>query len=79
MTNSSKRGMINFGHNPTFNYTNKLSLEIHLLDFEGDLYGKRLRVQFKHFLREERQFRTVGNLIMQLEQDKFAIKRLLSV
>lgn len=73
------RGMINFGHNPTFNYTNKLSLEIHLLDFEGDLYGKRLRVQFKHFLREERQFKTVGNLIMQLEQDKYAIKRLLSI
>ena len=48
----------NIGKNPTVN-GNKLTLETHLLDFDGDLYGKWLRVAFVERLGEERTF---GNL-----------------
>ncbi|MBP3891761.1 MAG: bifunctional riboflavin kinase/FAD synthetase [Solobacterium sp.] len=70
--------MINIGHNPTCNYQEDLSFEVHLLGFTGDLYGKRVRVLFKNYLREERKFKNIDNLRMQLEQDCFAVKRLLS-
>lgn len=71
------RAMINLGHNPTCNYKEELSLEAHLLNFTGDLYGQRVRIQFKQFLRNEVKFKSMGNLTMQLEQDLFAVKRLL--
>ena len=71
------RAMINLGHNPTFNYSPELSLEVHLLDFNGDLYDKRMRLQFKVFVREEKKFNSVGNLKLQLEQDRYAIRRML--
>lgn len=69
--------MVNLGHNPTFNYTESLSLEAHLLDFSGDLYGTRLELQFIDYLREEKKFRSRENLIMQLEQDIQTVRKLL--
>ena len=69
--------MINLGHNPTCNYKKDLSLEAHLIGFKGDLYESRVRVQFKKYLRSEIQFKNMANLTMQLEQDCYAVKRLL--
>lgn len=69
--------MINIGHNPTFNYSQELSMEAHLIDFKGNLYDRRIRIQFKKYIREEKKFQFVGNLIMQLEQDRFAIRKYL--
>lgn len=61
--------MVNLGHNPTFNYRNDMSLEAHILNFNGDLYGKYITIEFISFIREEKRFSSKGNLIMQLEQD----------
>lgn len=47
------RAMVNIGHNPTVNYTDKMSLEAHLIDFKGDLYGKMITVYFIQYLRPE--------------------------
>jgi len=71
-------GMMNLGHNPTFNYRNDLSLEIHLLDYEGDLYGKHISVYPKVYLREEMKFQNRVNLIMQLERDVRNVRKVLS-
>ena len=71
------KAMVNVGHNPTFNYSNELSIEAHILDFSGDLYGHRLKISFKYYIRPERKFQYVGNLKMQLEQDEFAVRTLL--
>ena len=71
------KAMVNIGHNPTFNYTETMSLEAYILDFSGDLYDKRLKISFKYYLRPEKKFKYVGNLKMQLEQDEFAVRTLL--
>lgn len=72
------KAMANFGHNPTFNYTDELSLEAHVIDYDGDLYGKRIRILFKDFIREEKKFKSIGNLILQLEQDVITVKKILN-
>jgi riboflavin kinase/FMN adenylyltransferase len=69
--------MINLGHNPTVNYQENLSLEVHLMHFHGDLYDHYLKVEFVKFLREEMKFKNVDNLILQLEQDSYNIRRIL--
>jgi len=61
---------INLGRRPTFyEHANSSLLEAHLLDFDGDLYGERVRVRFTHFLRSERKFDGVDALIAQLAHD----------
>jgi riboflavin kinase/FMN adenylyltransferase len=61
---------LNLGRRPTFyEHADHSMLEAHLLDFEGDLYGERARVQFTHFLRSERKFNGVDALIAQLKHD----------
>jgi riboflavin kinase/FMN adenylyltransferase len=46
-----------------------LSLEVHLLDFQGDLYDQQLTISFLHFLREERKFASLDELKKQIAED----------
>lgn len=61
-------GVINVGTNPTFD-GNTLSVEVHLLDFSGDLYGQLLRVYFVRRLRDERRFDSVDSLRQTIAHD----------
>jgi riboflavin kinase/FMN adenylyltransferase len=54
-------GVINIGRRPTFAGSSP-TLEIHLIDFQGNLYGERLRIYFVDHLRDERQFPSVQAL-----------------
>jgi riboflavin kinase/FMN adenylyltransferase len=58
----------NLGHRPTFGGTSP-RLEVHLLDFDADLYGQQIRVTFVERLREERAFGSAGALVKQIEED----------
>jgi riboflavin kinase / FMN adenylyltransferase len=58
----------NIGVKPTFGGT-EVTIEAHLLDFEGDLYGQRLRVQFLARLRPEMRFGSVAELTAQIKRD----------
>lgn len=69
--------MTNLGHNPTFNHSEKLSLETHVIDYHGDLYGRILKVQLLEYVREEIKFKSRDNLVLQLEQDIRDIKKIL--
>lgn len=63
-------GVMNIGLRPTFRGADpKLTLEVHLLGVEENLYGQTLRVQFHRFLREERRFDSVDDLINQIRED----------
>lgn len=64
-----KRAMMNIGTRPTFG-GDRLSLETHILNFDGDIYGKTLFVSFMHRLREEQKFDDVKQLIQQLKEDQ---------
>jgi riboflavin kinase/FMN adenylyltransferase len=62
-------GVANLGTKPTFEDDGELLLEIHLLDFAGDLFGHRLRVGFVERLRGERRFSGVDALVAQIRRD----------
>ncbi|HTR54167.1 MAG TPA: bifunctional riboflavin kinase/FAD synthetase [Kofleriaceae bacterium] len=57
------------GTNPTFVAGDALVLEVHVLDFAGDLYDRRVRVAFAARLRDEAKFDSVEALVAQIERD----------
>ena len=65
------------GTNPTFVEAGGLVLEVHVLDFDGDLYGKRVRTAFAAHLRDEAKFDSVDALIAQIKLDIAAARRAL--
>ncbi|MGI6359907.1 MAG: bifunctional riboflavin kinase/FAD synthetase [Acholeplasmatales bacterium] len=69
------KGALNIGHNPTLNYSDKKRVEVHLLDFNGELYGKVLTVYFIKYLREELKFKSKDELINTLKNDVLKISR----
>jgi riboflavin kinase/FMN adenylyltransferase len=60
---------VNVGVRPTFGQGNALLVEAYLLDFEGDLYGERLRIAFLERLRGEERFDDIDALIAQMGRD----------
>ena len=68
--------MSNLGTNPSVGGRVR-RLETHLFDFEGSLYGCRLRVELLHKVRDERRFASVDELRAQIEKDCTTIRELL--
>jgi riboflavin kinase/FMN adenylyltransferase len=73
-----RAGALNIGVVPTFVATGERSIEVHVLDFEGDLYGTRLRVEFLARLRDERRFAGPEALRAQVLADLEAARRAFS-
>jgi riboflavin kinase/FMN adenylyltransferase len=70
-------GVANIGTCPTFN-NEELTLEVHLLDFNGDLYGETMAVEFVARLREERRFPSIDALAAQIRVDMAEARKVLS-
>jgi len=62
-------GIMNIGFNPTVLGKHQ-TIEAHLFDFNEDLYGKEIMIEFIYFLREEHKFESVKELVVQLNIDK---------
>lgn len=60
---------LSIGTNPTFVEKGTQVVEAHLIGFEGDLYGKRLRLEFVQRLRDELRFESVEALVAQIDED----------
>lgn len=73
---ATRPGVANLGTNPTFGAVGR-RLETHLLDFDGDLYGVRLRVAFVQRLRAEQRFPSVQALVAQIHDDALAAREVL--
>ena len=71
------KGMLNIGHRPTLNNGTDLSIEVHILDFEGDIYHQPMRIEFVDFLRPEAKFNSVEELTLQIQKDKEAAIKIL--
>lgn len=69
------RGVANVGVRPTVGDLIKPVLEVHLLDWQGDIYGHRIQVEFKHKLREEMRFASIEELVAQIYDDIAAARR----
>jgi riboflavin kinase/FMN adenylyltransferase len=69
-------GVMNIGFNPTFG-TERISLEVHLLDFSADLYGEMIRVYFVERLRDEQVFKSVDHLVQAIDRDILQAREIL--
>ncbi|MDD3804505.1 MAG: bifunctional riboflavin kinase/FAD synthetase [bacterium] len=72
--NKEYRGMMNIGKRPTFEES--LSMEVHIIDFNDNLYNKMLKISFIKRLRDEVRFESPSELVEQLKKDKEEIKNL---
>ena len=62
------KGVANYGYRPTFGGRKKV-LEVFILDFKGNLRGKKIKVEFLKFIREEKKFNSVDELVKQIKKD----------
>ncbi|REC43713.1 bifunctional riboflavin kinase/FAD synthetase [Chryseobacterium sp. 5_R23647] len=69
LNNQQYKGMLSVGTNPTVN-GDKLTVEVYILDFEGDIYDEKITVKFRDFLHEEIKFEGLEKLIERLDEDK---------
>jgi len=72
-------GMLSIGSNPTVNDDNSFrSIEVHILDFDNDIYGQNISVIFRKKLRDEKKFDNLKQLMEQMGHDKEDTLRLLT-
>jgi len=67
-------GMVSVGRNVTFGDDRPITVEMNLLDFQGNLYGEPVEVEWHHRLRGEVKFAGVDPLVAQLKQDEVATR-----
>ena len=75
--NQQLRGVANLGIAPTIRKDEKVLLEVHLLDFNEQLYGESIEVIFHSYLRPERRFSDIKQLQNQIQEDIQVTKKLL--
>lgn len=78
MNDKAYNGMANLGYVPTFKDKVKSPrLEINIFDFHDNIYGKRIKIEWHHFIREEKKFHSVDELVAQLKADEQIIRNYL--
>jgi riboflavin kinase/FMN adenylyltransferase len=68
--NTRYKGMLNIGNRPTVSNQKRETIEVHIFDFNTDIYGKTVTLIFKQFIRDEQKFGSTEELKHQLEKDK---------
>ncbi len=68
------KGVCNIGTRPTVNATEERTIETHILDFNEDIYGLDMRVEFFFKIRDEVKFASLEELASQIEKDKRRVK-----
>lgn len=63
-------GMMNIGRRPTLDNGDAVSLEVHIINFDADIYHQQVKVTFIRKIRDEKKFNSVEELIEQLKSDK---------
>lgn len=70
-------GMLNVGVRPTFNGSGKVSVEVNIFEFDRDIYGSAIAVDFVAHVRDERRMGSLDELMAQLAADKMQIQEIL--
>ncbi len=68
--NNNYIGMMNLGLRPTIGNFNTKTLEVHIIDFDKDIYGKSIKIDIIKRIRNEKKFASINELKLQLEKDK---------
>ena len=69
------KAICNIGLNPTIGINDNRTLEVHILDFDNDIYGKFMLVEFVKFIRDEIKFNDIDELRMQILKDIEEVRR----
>ena len=69
---------VSVGRRPTFYAEGERLMEVFVLDYAGDLYGKRVTVNLAHFLRPQKRFESIDALRQQLNDDVAAVRAALA-
>lgn len=69
-------GMTNLGYRPTFEKQDTPNMETHILDFDGNIYGETLVLNFIEKIRDEQKFAGVEEFLAQIERDKSTARRI---
>ena len=67
-------GVTNVGIRPTVENTDNVNAETYILNFSGDLYGKKMRIEFHKFIRPEMKFANVDELKAQIQRDAASVQ-----
>lgn len=71
------KAAVNIGYNPTFTEEKRTTVEAHILDFEGHLYGRKLLLSFIERIRDEKKFDGPGSLVEQIRRDVEMTRKIL--
>jgi riboflavin kinase/FMN adenylyltransferase len=74
--NQRYTGITNIGYRPTFETQDIPNIETHLLDFDANLYGKMLTLQFIQKIRDEQKFSGIDAFLKQIEKDKETARKI---
>lgn len=73
--NKTYDALINVGNNPTMNYQSNTSIEAHLLSFNEDIYHEQVTFTFMRYIRDEKKFNSIEELIAQLKEDVLFVEK----
>jgi len=68
-------GMMNIGTRPTVSTGNEIFIEVNIFNFDKNIYGKKIKVVFKEYIRDEKKFNSLDELVNQLNKDKEECKK----
>ena len=66
--------MTNIGRNPSISEENPLTIESHLLNFDKEIYGEKIRISFLERIREQKRFPNLDALKAQLKEDLLIVE-----
>ena len=66
------------GYRPTFEQQEQPNVETHLFDFNKDIYGEHIEIQFVQKIRDEQKFSGVSDFLAQIERDKESARGIFS-
>jgi riboflavin kinase/FMN adenylyltransferase len=69
-------GITNVGHRPTFENQEKPNIETFIFDFDENIYGKMIQLEFIQKIRDEQKFASVDDFLAQIEKDKAAARKI---
>lgn len=75
---SRRRAVVNIGTRPTVRRGDQRTVEAHIIEYEGDLYGHPLTIIFRKRLRDEMKFKSIESLRHQIEKDRETAKKFLA-
>ncbi|OEU68143.1 MAG: riboflavin biosynthesis protein RibF [Desulfobacterales bacterium PC51MH44] len=75
--NKKYKGVANIGYSPTFG-DQEFGVEVHILDFNDDIYGRKIRVNFIQRIRDEKKFSNISELSDQIKKDIVKAREILS-